>query len=364
MRDAIAFAQRTSSRGGAKVIVIYPAERMNAASASALLKTLEEPPGAARLILASAAPQRLLPTVRSRCQSLRLALPEIEVAAAWLAGEGRAIDARRCCWRQLVASRWMRWTGWAWESMPPLWRSLPADVLAGAARRWPVWPLATAIDALQKLCHDALCVAVDAAPRYFPAETVPRGGDPVLLTACGRELLAAARSSEHPWNAALAVEAHVQRVQRALQRTRQGSQTAGGGARIGYTACMSDAIARTTPSAASAARPSVIQLVFREKGALYAAYIPLFAEGGLFVPTNRDYKLGEDIYLLLSLPEDPQRYPVAGKIGWVTPANAPGGRTQGVGVRFPTDEKTRLLKAKIEELLGTSISSSKPTQTI
>lgn len=127
---------------------------------------------------------------------------------------------------------------------------------------------------------------------------------------------------------------------------------------------MSDANARTTPAAASAARPSVIQLVFREKGALYAAYIPLFAEGGLFVPTNRDYKLGEDIYLLLSLPEDPQRYPVAGKIGWVTPANAPGGRTQGVGVRFPTDEKTRLLKAKIEELLGTSISSSKPTQTI
>jgi type IV pilus assembly protein PilZ len=127
---------------------------------------------------------------------------------------------------------------------------------------------------------------------------------------------------------------------------------------------MSEVNVRTTPAAASAARPSVIQLVFREKGALYAAYIPLFAEGGLFVPTNRDYKLGEDIYLLLSLPEDPQRYPVAGKIGWVTPANAPGGRTQGVGVRFPTDEKTRLLKAKIEELLGTSISSSKPTQTI
>jgi type IV pilus assembly protein PilZ len=117
-------------------------------------------------------------------------------------------------------------------------------------------------------------------------------------------------------------------------------------------------------AAASAARPSVIQLVFREKGALYAAYIPLFADGGLFVPTARDYKLGEDIYLLLSLPDDPQRYPVAGKIGWVTPANASGGRTQGVGVRFPTDEKTRMLKVKIEEILGTSISSSKPTQTI
>ena len=116
--------------------------------------------------------------------------------------------------------------------------------------------------------------------------------------------------------------------------------------------------------AAAGARPSVIQLVFREKGALYAAYIPLLSDGGLFVPTTREYRLGEDIYLLLSLPDDGQRYPVAGKVAWITPANAPGGRTQGVGVRFPADEKTRLLKLKIEEILGTSISSSKPTQTV
>jgi len=116
--------------------------------------------------------------------------------------------------------------------------------------------------------------------------------------------------------------------------------------------------------AGSSARPSVIQLVFREKGALYAAYMPLLSEGGLFVPTPRDYRLGEDIYLLLSLPDDPQRFPVAGKVAWLTPANASGGRTQGVGVRFPNDEKTRQLKVKIEEILGTSISSSKPTQTL
>jgi len=119
-----------------------------------------------------------------------------------------------------------------------------------------------------------------------------------------------------------------------------------------------------TPATSAGARPSVIQLVFREKGALYATYMPVFSDGGLFVPTTREYRLGEDIYLLLSLPEDPQRYPVAGKVGWITPANASGGRTQGVGVRFPTDEKTRLLKLKIEEILGTSISSAKPTQTI
>jgi type IV pilus assembly protein PilZ len=117
-------------------------------------------------------------------------------------------------------------------------------------------------------------------------------------------------------------------------------------------------------STTAAGRPSVIQLVFREKGALYAAYIPLFSDGGLFVPTTRDYRIGDDIYLLLSLPDDPQRYPVAGKVGWITPANASGGRTQGVGVRFPTDEKTRLLKTRIEEMLGTMIQSAKPTQTI
>ncbi len=117
-------------------------------------------------------------------------------------------------------------------------------------------------------------------------------------------------------------------------------------------------------AAGAGARPSVIQLVFREKSALYAAYIPAFTEGGLFVPTTRDYKLGEDIYLLLALPEDNQRYPVAGKVAWLTPANASGGRTQGVGVRFPGDEKTRLIRVRIEEILGTAVSSSKPTQTL
>jgi type IV pilus assembly protein PilZ len=117
-------------------------------------------------------------------------------------------------------------------------------------------------------------------------------------------------------------------------------------------------------SAGAASRPSVIQLVFREKGALYAAYIPALTDGGLFVPTTREYRLGEDIYLLLSLPDDPQRFPVAGKVAWITPPNASGGRTQGVGVRFPNDEKSRQLKIRIEEVLGTSISSAKPTQTL
>jgi type IV pilus assembly protein PilZ len=117
-------------------------------------------------------------------------------------------------------------------------------------------------------------------------------------------------------------------------------------------------------STPSTPRPSVIQLAIKEKAALYAAYIPLFADGGVFIPTTRDYKIGDDVYVLLTLPEDPQRYPVAGKVAWVTPPRAAANRTQGVGVRFPADEKSRLLKVKIEEVLGGHLASERPTQTI
>ena len=118
------------------------------------------------------------------------------------------------------------------------------------------------------------------------------------------------------------------------------------------------------PATTAAARPSVVQLAIKEKGALYAAYIPLFKEGGVFIPTARDYQLGADVYVLMTLPDDTQRYPIAGKVAWVTPSRAAGNRTQGVGVRFPNDEKSRLLKLKVEEILGAQLSSDRPTQTI
>jgi type IV pilus assembly protein PilZ len=121
----------------------------------------------------------------------------------------------------------------------------------------------------------------------------------------------------------------------------------------------------STPAPApSAPRPSVIQLAIKEKAALLAAYIPLFADGGVFIPTTRDYKLGDDVYVLLTLPDDLQRYPVAGKVAWVTPARAAANRTQGVGIRFPADDKCKALKVKIEEILGAHLGSERPTQTI
>jgi type IV pilus assembly protein PilZ len=126
---------------------------------------------------------------------------------------------------------------------------------------------------------------------------------------------------------------------------------------------MSTSPPASSPAAATA-RPSVVQLAIKEKAALYAAYIPLFKEGGIFIPSAREYKLGDDVYVLLTLPEDTQRYPVAGKVAWLTPPRAAGNRTQGVGVRFPSDEKSRQLKIKIEEILGAHLASDRPTQTI
>ena len=111
-------------------------------------------------------------------------------------------------------------------------------------------------------------------------------------------------------------------------------------------------------------RPSVIQLAIKERGALYAAYIPLFAEGGIFIPMAREHRLGDHVYVLLTLPDDPQRYPVAGKVAWITPTRVAGSRTPGVGVRFPADEKSRELKARIESMLGGALTSDRPTQTI
>ncbi|MBG6073197.1 MULTISPECIES: PilZ domain-containing protein [unclassified Polaromonas] len=116
--------------------------------------------------------------------------------------------------------------------------------------------------------------------------------------------------------------------------------------------------------ATTASRPSIIQLSIKEKSDLYTAYIPLFKEGGIFIATTRDYKLGDDVYVLLTLPDETQRHPITGKVAWITPPHAAGNQTQGIGVRFPVEEKSRTLKAKIEELLGPNVGASRATDTI
>lgn len=115
---------------------------------------------------------------------------------------------------------------------------------------------------------------------------------------------------------------------------------------------------------AFAETPRLIQLAIKERAALYAAYIPLFTEGGIFIPTSADYRLGDVVFVLLTIPDDRQRYPITGKVAWVTPAEAAANRPQGIGVRFPSGEKSKLLKAKIEEILAGHLASDRPTHTM
>ncbi|NEX59703.1 PilZ domain-containing protein [Noviherbaspirillum galbum] len=112
------------------------------------------------------------------------------------------------------------------------------------------------------------------------------------------------------------------------------------------------------------ARPSVLSLPIKEKAALYAAYMPFLANGGIFVPTTKAYGIGDEIYLILTLMDDPTKYPIAGKIVWVTPAGANNNKAQGIGVHFSSDESGQRVKHRIEELLGAALRSSRATHTL
>jgi len=118
----------------------------------------------------------------------------------------------------------------------------------------------------------------------------------------------------------------------------------------------------STPPAV--ARPGVLSLNIREKAALYAAYMPYLKGGGIFIPTNRQYQLGEEVFMLLSLMDDPQRIAVQGKVVWITPEGVQGNRTQGIGVQFTTDETGASAPAQIEKVLGEMLASNRPTHTM
>jgi len=115
---------------------------------------------------------------------------------------------------------------------------------------------------------------------------------------------------------------------------------------------------------AAVARPGVLSLNIREKAALYAAYMPFVKGGGIFIPTSREYRLGEEVFMLLSLMDDPNRIAVQGKVVWITPQGVQGNRTQGIGVQFTQDETGGAARATIEKILGETLASSRPTHTL
>ena len=117
-------------------------------------------------------------------------------------------------------------------------------------------------------------------------------------------------------------------------------------------------------SGAGGARQGILSLVVKDKAALYNAYMPYIKQGGIFVPTTRRYFIGDEVFLLLTLPDSSERLPVAGKVCWVTPTGAQGNRTAGIGVQFADTAEGEAVKGKIETVLAGILNAEQPTQTM
>ncbi len=109
-------------------------------------------------------------------------------------------------------------------------------------------------------------------------------------------------------------------------------------------------------------RSGILSLSIKDKAALYSAYMPFVTNGGLFVATDKNYKLGEEIFLLLNNMDEPEKIPVAGKVVWITPQGAQGNRSAGIGVQFSDQDDTA--RRTIENHLAGSLQSDRPTHTM
>ena len=109
-------------------------------------------------------------------------------------------------------------------------------------------------------------------------------------------------------------------------------------------------------------RNGILSLTIKDKAVLYAAYMPFLQNGGLFIPTNKPYRIGDEVLMLLNLMDEPEKIPVAGKVVWVTPKRAQGNRASGIGVQFNGQDDTA--SRKIETYLAGTLESERPTHTM
>lgn len=110
-------------------------------------------------------------------------------------------------------------------------------------------------------------------------------------------------------------------------------------------------------------RQGILSLAIKDKSALYAAFMPFVKNGGLFIPTTKNYKLGDEVFMLLTLMEEAEKIPIAGKIIWVTPKGAQANRTAGIGVQF-SDQDGGTARNKIETYLAGALKADRPTHTL
>jgi type IV pilus assembly protein PilZ len=105
----------------------------------------------------------------------------------------------------------------------------------------------------------------------------------------------------------------------------------------------------------------ILSLTIRDKAVLYAAYMPFIRNGGLFIPTNKVFVQGDEVFMLLQLMDESEKIPVAGTVVWVTPPGAQGNRAAGIGVQFNDDGQAR---NRIETVLAGQLHSDRQTHTL
>ena len=248
-REAVAFTQFTRSRGTTKVVLVFPAERMNHITANTLLKTLEEPPGAVKFIFATEAAHLLLPTIRSRCLGHTMAWPDFDEALTWLAEKtANPLDSKNNVKKPGIATNaddlrtLLAGAGGRPENAliraknSPIaeaaqqWKNFPKAMARGEVSVLGDWSPALVVDSLQKLCHDMWALQVGATPRFFSASDLPavqpQGFEntrrflsyPDLhrLADWHADLSVISSSVEHPYNPGLLNESLVSRARAAL----------------------------------------------------------------------------------------------------------------------------------------------------
>ena len=213
MREAVEFAQRTSARGRGKAVLVFPAERMNVYTANALLKTLEEPAGHVKFVLASDAAHQLLPTIRSRCLGHTMCWPDPPAALAWLQAQGLSASQASV---SLRAAGGRPQDALEFAAVSAVWPRLPRAVQLGDVSVFKDWSAAQTVDALHKLCHDLMAQLSGAAPRFFEAADLPKVGNWSALAQWAKSLSNTMRTVEHPFNLGLMQEALVSQAQLAL----------------------------------------------------------------------------------------------------------------------------------------------------
>jgi DNA polymerase-3 subunit delta' len=216
MRDAVEFTQRTSARGRGKAVLIFPAEDMNGITANALLKTLEEPPGDVKFVLATESAHQLLPTIRSRCLTHTMVWPDVSQSEQWLIAQGLSAPH---------AQQLLKATGGRPQDAlefsqsgrdPSVWAAFPKAMSKGDTAFVKEWSGPELIDALHKLCHDVMAVSVGSEPRFFLAADLPKAPTIEKTSSWSQALSQSRRTMDHPYNAGLMQEALVSQAQTAL----------------------------------------------------------------------------------------------------------------------------------------------------